>query len=81
MAIQKTLKLLKNLFRLWGIFSPNPRILSRKNNEPTPFILFLAMTVTMNTSDRPRYTVKRAPKSGIPLQKGKFSFIRAHMPN
>ena len=33
------------------------------------------MTVTMNTSDRPRYTVKRAPKSGIPLQKGKFSFI------
>ena len=37
------LKLLKNLFRLWGIFLPNLRILSRKNNEPTPFILFLAM--------------------------------------
>ena len=51
--IATTLKLLKNLFRLWGIFSPNLRILSRKNNEPTPFILFLAMTVTTNTSDRP----------------------------
>ena len=51
--IATTLKLLKNLFRIWGIFSPNLRILSRKNNEPTPFILFLAMTVTTNTSDRP----------------------------
>ena len=57
MAIQKTLKLLKNLFRLWGIFSPNPRILSRKNNEPSPFILFLAMTVIMNTSDRPNVSL------------------------
>ena len=45
-------KVAQNLFRLWGIFSPNLRILSRKNNEPTPFILFLAMTVTTNTSDR-----------------------------
>ena len=26
-------------------------------------------------------TVKRAPKSGFSLQKGKFSFIRAYMPN
>ena len=52
-----TLKLLKNLFRLWGIFSPNLRILSRKNNEPTPFILFLAMTVTTNTSDRPNVSL------------------------
>ena len=38
--IATTLKLLKNLFRLWSIFSPNLRILSRKNNEPTPFIHF-----------------------------------------
>ena len=45
-------KVTRNLFRVWGIFSPNPRILSRKNNEPTPFILFLAMTVITNTSDR-----------------------------
>ena len=51
--IATTLKLLKNLFRLCGIFSLNLRILSRKNNEPTPFMLFLAMTVTTNTSDRP----------------------------
>ena len=29
------------------------RISSRKNNEPTPFILFLALTVTTNTSNRP----------------------------
>ena len=48
-----TLKLLKNLFRLWGIFLPNLRILSRKNNEPTPFILFLAMTVITNTGADP----------------------------
>ena len=46
--IATTLKLLKNLFRLWGIFLPNLRILSWKNNEPMPFILFLAMTVTTN---------------------------------
>ena len=26
---------------------------SEQNNEPTPFILFLAMTVITNTSDRP----------------------------
>ena len=44
-------------FRLWGIFSPNLRILSRKNNEPAPFILFLAMTVTTNTSDRPNVSL------------------------
>ena len=55
--IATTLKLLKNLFRLWGIFSPNLRILSRKKNEPTPFILFLAMTVTTNTSDRPNVSL------------------------
>ena len=55
--IATTLKLLNNLFRLWGIFSPNLRILSRKNNEPTPFILFLAMTVTTNTSDRPNVSL------------------------
>ena len=55
--IATTLKLLKNLFRLWGIFPPNLRILSRKNNESTPFILFLAMTVTTNTSDRPNVSL------------------------
>ena len=27
-------KVAQKLFRLWGIFSPNLRILSRKNNEP-----------------------------------------------
>ena len=27
------------------------------NNEPTPFILFLAMTVTTNTSDRPNVSL------------------------
>ena len=61
--IATTLKLLKNLFRLWGIFSPNLRILSRKNNEPTPFILFLAMTVTTNTSDRPNVSLVHVWKS------------------
>ena len=37
--IATTLKLLKNLFRPWGIFSPNLRILSRKNNEPNRSLL------------------------------------------
>ena len=46
------LKLLKNLFSLWGIFLPNLRILSRKNNEPTLFILFRAMTVITSKSDQ-----------------------------
>ena len=58
-----TLKLQKNLFRLWGIFLPNLRILSGKNNEPTPFILFLAMTVTTNTSDRPNVSLVDVWKS------------------
>ena len=55
------------------------RILSRKNNEPTSFILFLALTVTDQTSVW--YTFERTSKSGFILQKGKFSFIGIHMPN
>ena len=51
--IATTLKLLKNLLSVSGIFLPNLRILSRKNNEPTPFILFLAMTVITNTGADP----------------------------
>ena len=70
--IATTLKLLKNLFRLWGIFSPNQRILSRKNNEPTPFILFLAMIVTSNTSDRPNDSLVHVWKS----IKKRFSFAK-----
>ena len=70
--IATTLKLLKNLFRLWGIFSPNLRILSRKNNEPTPFILFLAMTVTTNTSHRPKVSLVHVWKS----IKKRFSFAK-----
>ena len=46
------LKLLKNLFGLWGIFLPNLRILSRKNNEPTLLTLFRAMTVITSISDQ-----------------------------
>ena len=53
------------------------------NNEPTPFILFPAMTVTTNASDRPNVSLTRLTqqKSGFLSQKGKFSFIGAHMPN
>ena len=36
---------------------PNLRILLRKNNEPTLFILFLAMTVITNTSNRPNVSL------------------------
>ena len=61
--IATTLKLLKNLLNPWGIFLPNLRILSRKNNEPKPFILFLAMTVTTNTSGRPNVSLVHVWKS------------------
>ena len=67
-----TLKLQKNLFRLWGIFLPNLRILSGKTNEPTPFIVFLAMTVTTNTSDRPNVSLVDVWKS----MKKRFSFAK-----
>ena len=46
-------------------FLPNLRILSQKNNEPTPFILFLAMTVTTNTSDRPNVISGRLRIKGL----------------
>ena len=55
--IATTLKLLKNLFRLWGIFLLNLRTLSWKNNEPTLFILFRAMTVITSVSDRPNISL------------------------
>ena len=83
--IATTLKLLKNLLNLWGIFLPNLRILSRKNNEPKPFILFLAMTVTTNTSGNPQRQfgtrLKEHQKAGFFCGKRKFSFIGAHMLN
>ena len=50
-------KVAQKPFQTLGIFLPNLRILSRKNDEPTPFILFLAMTVTTNTSDRPNVSL------------------------
>ena len=70
--IATALKLLKNLFRLWGIFLPNLRILSRKNNQPIWFILSLAMTVTTNTSDRPNLCLVHAWKS----IKKRFSLVK-----
>ena len=75
--IATTLKLLKNLFRLWGIFLPNLRILSRKNNESALFTLFRAMSVITSISDRPNVSLvkfERASKSGFLFQKRKFSF-------
>ena len=51
--IQMRQEALRFISGLWGIFSPNIRILPRKNNKPTPFILFFAMAVITNTSDRP----------------------------
>ena len=61
--IATTLKLLKNLLNLWGIFLPDLRILSRKNNEPKPYILFFAMTVTTNKSGRPNVSLVHVWKS------------------
>ena len=46
-------------------FLPNLRILSRKNNELKPFIRFLAMTVTTNTSDRPNIISGRRRTKGL----------------
>ena len=46
-------KVAQKSFRTLGHIFAKLRTLSRKNNEPTPIILFLAMTVITNTSDRP----------------------------
>ena len=70
--IPTMLKLLKTLFRLWGKFLPNQRILSLKNNEPTPLILFLVITVTTNTSDRLNVNLLHVWKS----IKNRFSFVK-----
>ena len=59
--ITTTLKLLNKIFGLRDIFSPNLRILSRKNNEQTPFILFRAMTVITSTSDIYGISLKLSP--------------------
>ena len=61
--IATRLKLLKNLFRLKGMFSPNLRILSLKNNEPTLFILFRAMTVIKSLQDRSNVSLVHVWKS------------------
>ena len=45
-------KVAEKLFQTLGYIFAKPKD-PVKNNEPTPFILFLATTVTMNTSDRP----------------------------
>ena len=50
-------ELLKNLFRLWGTFLLNLRILLRKNNEPSPFILFPTITVITSLSDGPNVSL------------------------
>ena len=62
--IATTLKLLKNFetyFFLRHIFA-KPKD-PGKNKEPTPFIVFLAMTVTKNTSDRPNVSLVHVWKS------------------
>ena len=66
--IATTLKLLKNLFRLKGMFSRNLRILSLKNKEPTLFILFRAMSVITSLQDRSNVSLicpVRASKSAL----------------
>ena len=68
--IATMLKLLKNLFRFWGILLPNLRILSGKNNEQMHFILFHAMTVITSTLDRPDVSLVHVWKS----VKEQFSF-------
>ena len=50
-------KVAQKPFQTLGIFLPNLRILSRKNNEPTLFILFPAMTVITSISDRPNVSL------------------------
>ena len=50
-------KVAQKPFQTLGIFLPNLRILLRKNNEPTLFILFRAMTVITSISDRPNVSL------------------------
>ena len=78
--IATTLKLLKNLSRLYNIFLPNLRILSRKNNEQTLFILFRAMTVITSTSDRQKVSfvyVCKSIKKPSPFAKKKIQLCRS----
>ena len=71
-------KVAQNTFRLWGIFLPNLRILSRKNNELTLFILFLAIGQTKRQFGT---YLKERQKAVFFCKKRKFSFIGAHMAN
>ena len=73
-----TSKLFKNLFRLLAIFLPNLRILLRKNNAPTLFIPFRAMTVIKRQLSR---RLKEHQKAFFFGKKENFSFVGAHMPN
>ena len=73
-------KVAQKPFKTLGIFLPNQRILSWKNNEPTPFILFLAVTITTNTSDRPNVSwvhVWKSIKKRLSLAKNKIQLYRS----
>ena len=59
-------------------------VLLRKNNEPTLFILFLAMTVITSIEQTKRQfgtRLKEHQKAVFFYKKRIFSFIGAHMPN
>lgn len=51
--------------------------------KPTLFIVFRAVRPRVYRTEHTSvwYTFERAPKSGLPLLKRKFSFVGAHMPN
>ena len=69
-----TFRVLRNPSREFWI-ATTLKLLKNLFNEPTPLILFPAMTVTTNTSDRPKlvwYTFERASKSGFLLQRIKI---------
>ena len=74
------LKLLKNLFRFWGILLPNLRILSGKNNERMLFILFHAMTVitsTLDTQDVSLVHVWKSIKEQLSFEKKKIQLYQS----
>ena len=79
--IATTLKLLKNLFRLWSIFLPNLRTLKEQRTDAI-------YSIPCNDCDNGYigqtslvHVWKSIKKRFFFLQKRKFSFIGAHMPN
>ena len=79
--IARTLKLLKSLFRIWGIFLPNLRILSRKTtNRRHLFYSLQRLWQRINRTDQTSvwYTFERGSKPPFFFCKKENSALSEH---